>query len=314
MSREGETTYDLAFSFLAQDEEVARQIADELRGRWNVFIYSERQKEIGGKDGVEKFSAVFRREARLCVVLYRDGWGRTKWTGVEQTAIRERFYECGSWDFLVVVLLDESGTQPAWLPKTKMWAGLKTFGLAATAAVIDARAQEGGGEPHPETAESLARHAASILAIKRQREQFRQSEHGVATAQQEVEKLRNELAALVGRIAVELPGIAIPPSRQRWSWLVNGPGAHLSLAWSCTCINSLTDSALVVQEFAHDNSWPTFAENRYVPNSEFDIHFTVDNEGNPAWQSDDDPSNRFLTTPELADHLMKRLIRQCTSE
>ena len=43
--------YDVAFSFLSQDEEVARQLHEELQGRVEVFYYAERQTELVGTDG-----------------------------------------------------------------------------------------------------------------------------------------------------------------------------------------------------------------------------------------------------------------------
>ena len=53
-----EFEYDVAFSFLADDEPLVVQIADQLRERYQVFLYSERQKELAGKDGVEQFSEI----------------------------------------------------------------------------------------------------------------------------------------------------------------------------------------------------------------------------------------------------------------
>ena len=46
--------YDVAISFLAQDEPLAVQLADALRDRMTVFVYSEQQKELVGKDGLEE--------------------------------------------------------------------------------------------------------------------------------------------------------------------------------------------------------------------------------------------------------------------
>jgi ssDNA-binding replication factor A large subunit len=51
--------FDVAFSFLAQDEGLATRLNDLLQGRVRTFIYSERQKELAGKDGEQVFGSVF---------------------------------------------------------------------------------------------------------------------------------------------------------------------------------------------------------------------------------------------------------------
>lgn len=71
--------YDVGFCFLQQDEELAIDIADRIRNRVEVFIYSEQQKHLIANDGVDAFSAVSRREARVVVILFRRAWGSTKW-------------------------------------------------------------------------------------------------------------------------------------------------------------------------------------------------------------------------------------------
>jgi hypothetical protein len=40
--------YEVAFSFLAQDEALATGLNDLLQDRLATFLYSERQKEIAG--------------------------------------------------------------------------------------------------------------------------------------------------------------------------------------------------------------------------------------------------------------------------
>ena len=98
--------YDVAFSFLARDEGLATELNDLLQDRVRTFLYSRKQGEIAGKDGEQSFNAVFGKEARLVVVLYRRGWGETPWTRIEETAIRNRAFEYG-YDFVKFIPLDE---------------------------------------------------------------------------------------------------------------------------------------------------------------------------------------------------------------
>ncbi|HXU35302.1 MAG TPA: hypothetical protein VN937_02995 [Blastocatellia bacterium] len=121
MSREYK--YDVAISFLQEDEQLAIEIADRLSDRVNVdvFIYSKRQNELVGKDGLEAFSGVFGEQSRVVVVLHREKWGRTAWTGVEETAIKNRGIEGEQgWDFLLLIRLDMSAAIPKWLPRTRI--------------------------------------------------------------------------------------------------------------------------------------------------------------------------------------------------
>ena len=147
--------YDVAFSFLAQDEPIAVQLNDLLQSRLRTFVYSGRQDEVAGTDGEKTFNAVFGEQSRLVVVLYRNGWGQTPWSRIEETAIRNRAYEEG-YDFVKVIPLDEKATVPRWLPKTQLWLGLNRWGMAGAASVIDARVQELGGQSREETVQGRA--------------------------------------------------------------------------------------------------------------------------------------------------------------
>jgi hypothetical protein len=84
---------------------------------------------------------VFGQEARMVVVLYRGNWGQTPWTRIEETAIRNRAYNEG-YDFVKFIPVDEPGSVPKWLPQNRLWIGLKRWGIAGAASVIEARVEE----------------------------------------------------------------------------------------------------------------------------------------------------------------------------
>ena len=69
--------YDVAFSFLAQDEGVATELNDALSERVKTFLYSKQQEQLAGTDGEKTFNAVFAEKSRFVVILYRDTWGTT---------------------------------------------------------------------------------------------------------------------------------------------------------------------------------------------------------------------------------------------
>src|ERR1022692_740322 len=134
--------YDVAISFLSQDEPLALKLHEQLSENLSVFVYSKKQEELAGTDGLESFRLAFLSQSRLVVVLYRDGWGKTPWTGIEELAIKERMFE-GGWESLLFVTMD--GTYPAWLPKTHVRLDYTQFAHNLVGA-IKLRAQELGGE------------------------------------------------------------------------------------------------------------------------------------------------------------------------
>lgn len=72
--------YDIAFSFVKEDEGRATQINDLVQDRYRTFLYSKAQEQLAGTDGEKAFNAVFGKEARIVAVLLRPEWGNTAWT------------------------------------------------------------------------------------------------------------------------------------------------------------------------------------------------------------------------------------------
>jgi hypothetical protein len=94
LTRGTQPAQDLAFSFLQEDEHVALQINELVKDRLPTFIYSEHQEELAGTDGEKTLNRVFSDEARVVVVLYREGWGETPWIdcsrlrGIDRRTVR----------------------------------------------------------------------------------------------------------------------------------------------------------------------------------------------------------------------------------
>ena len=188
--------YEAAFSFLQDDEQLALEIADRIRDRLSVgiFVYSERQDELVGTDGVEKFSQVFAEESRIVVILYREGWGQTRWTRVEETAIRTRAFNEGH-EFLLLVKLD-GASPPRWLPPTRIYLGFDRYGIDGLASVIEARVQATGGTVHGESVADYAARISGDIDFERDRRALLSSDLGVESAKRQVEVLFAELDRL----------------------------------------------------------------------------------------------------------------------
>ncbi len=145
--------YDVAISFLAADEPLALRVAEDL-APLNVFVYSKKQEELAGRDGVEAFREVFRSRARLALVLFRARWGETPWTRVEETAIRDRCLGDG-WEHLMFVHL-ERAPKPKWVPDSKLYLDHQTFGIRDLIGATKARCAELGAELRPPSAAARA--------------------------------------------------------------------------------------------------------------------------------------------------------------
>lgn len=128
--------YDVAFSLLDADRRVAERIEQQL-GELGTFLYATKQEEAVGADGIELYTEVFRNDARLCVVLYREGWGSKGLTSVEQDAIQERRLS-EDFSFLLLIMMDSS-EPPKWMPRHRIWGRFAQLGVEGTAQTIRSR-------------------------------------------------------------------------------------------------------------------------------------------------------------------------------
>lgn len=144
---EAKHEYDVAISFLATDEPLAVQIREAL-APLNVFVYSKEQEEIAGNEGVEVFREVFHRKTSASLVLYREGWGKTPWTRVEEAAIRDHCLAEG-WDRLMFVRLDHIGDAPKWVPDSYIYLDFTAIGISDLVGAVKAKLAKLGVDLRP---------------------------------------------------------------------------------------------------------------------------------------------------------------------
>jgi len=178
--------YDVAFSFCQEDEQLAYEIADQLSDSIESFIYSKKQNELVGKDGEIEFKKTFSENARVVVVLYREKYGTTPWTRIEEDAIRGRAYNSG-YDFTLFISLDKN--IPIYLPKTRIWYNIERFGTKGAATVISSLINEQGGEIKEISAKEKAGKLQRKLEFKSKVEAYRQSHEAIGNALKEVDRL-----------------------------------------------------------------------------------------------------------------------------
>jgi hypothetical protein len=194
--------YDVAFSFTMADEPLATALNDLLSSRMKTFIYSERQRDLAGKDGHEKFSEVYGKAARLVVVFYRPEWGQTPWTRVEQQAIRQRAFDDG-WDFTLFIPTVDKPSLPQWFPKTRLYVGLERWGPNGAAAAIEARVSDLGGLPQQEDISHRAERFTRARKLAQSQREFQESARGVRAASGAYEAFSECLGALVQELEAQ---------------------------------------------------------------------------------------------------------------
>lgn len=296
--------YEVAFSFLAKDESLATQINDLLQDRLKTFLYSKHQEKLAGTDGEKTFNAVFGREARLVVVLYRDGWGETPWTRIEQTAIRNRAFEEG-YGFVIFVPLEDPPAVPKWLPKTQLWVGLDRWGVKGAAIAIEARAQVLGGIPAVESIENRAKRLERVLQFEEKRKLFLGSHDGVNSANAEFELLIIEIERLLKIVAESASSIQYTFKKAKRQAVISGAHAGLSIDWEYHYANSLTDAKLEVSLWEGHPPFPgimSYARPRRRKTETF--LFDLLNFDISGWKSSGTTSCEF-DSKTLADHILK---------
>jgi hypothetical protein len=146
-----EPQYDVAISFLSADESIAAAVCNRLSEGLKVFFYPRSQEALAGTDGLESMREPFLPEhSRVVVVFYRDRWGQTPWTGVEEVAIRDRCLT-DKFESLFFLMLDNTNVPPGWLPRTHVRFNYAEFGLEQAVGAIKARVKERGGAITPLT-------------------------------------------------------------------------------------------------------------------------------------------------------------------
>ena len=295
--------YDAAFSFLAHDESLALQLNDLLQDRCSTFLYSEQQKNIAGKDGEVSFRNVFKEESRIVAVLFRDGWGKTPWTRIEETAIRDRAYEHG-YDFAIFIPLDEKPTVPEWLPKTKLWVGFDRWGINGAASVIEARVQECGGELHHETVSDRAARLQRAMEFKKKRDFIYSSAQGIEDTKKEYGFLISEVIRLIDDISKSAHLVKLDIMKAEKKIVVNSFDLGLSIEWIQKYINSLNESELNISLW--ENYAPFFGYTRLEQPRKLSTHsFQIDILPTEEYTWKMKAEQRSFLTNELAEFALK---------
>ena len=301
---------DVAFSFLAADEPVTRQIAQLIEDRVAPFVYSEQQKELAGTNGVATLTRIFRETATLSVVLYRAGYGSTKWTRIEESAITSRGLEQG-WDTVFLISLD--GTRPTWIPPAQFWYGVEQVGPRTAADVIlahHARVRESG---RPESHLVHAGRVAQRLANTEEARQWRGTIEAFHAVQQELAWMRDYLTAEVDNLNDAMPTLhARFVTQDHWVFGVDAQGATVHFGWSQQYNNTLTNTLLNARERAAPDIRDKPIRLRYARPLqtvlERDYEPVLGEGGTVMWESVSERGKPCFTSKQLLGRHLKNLV------
>jgi hypothetical protein len=242
---------------------------------------------------------VFSEESRIIVVFQSADWSNTKWTKIEETAIRNRGYEDG-YDFVILIPTEKNVTAPKWLPKNRLWIGLERWGIESAASVIEAHVQEFGGSVKELTLAEKIALAESKSKQKNSREQLLKSVDFFKLAEAEFEKLiflidleAKEVQQKLGDWHLKIfrnstNGINMVSYGHTMTFLKNHE--HFAMSF----VDQYVDEHLkIAQNF---NVMKRILEEK----KKFDI-----NENDEYGWSDVDTRKNFLTTQKLADRYLK---------
>ena len=299
--------YEVALSFLQDDEQLALEIADRIRGRVSVgvFVYSERQDVLAGTDGVDAFSRIFGEQSLIVVILYRKGWGETKWTRVEENAIRTRGFNEGH-EFVLLVKLD-AASPPVWLPPTRLYLGFDRYGIDGVASAIELRVQSAGGSVRSETILDHATNVAREVDFRNELNRWRQSGQAVESAKQQAQLLLQELKRYSEEVSAERPQIPIEWNKPDQTLCgVSARGKGFTVSWFNYYDNYFDHAGLTFES----SEIGRFVQGRSVrfrrKTGEVSYNVDLDLSRRVGWREQD--SGRFFTTQQLAEFWIRDLL------
>jgi len=300
--------HDVAISFLSADEAIAANLKNLLAGL-NVFFFPSKQEELAGTDGLESMREPFLR-ARVAVVFYREGWGKTKWTRIEETAIKERCLESG-WQSLTFVVLDRNSQLPKWLPTTHVRFNLEDYGIDQLAGAIKARVQEQGGTIRKLSAMDHAAQVHRKAELDQlQNTLFHDARWITETVHPLVESVMNQISDTATQIRTKT-GMDIVGLAKRQRCILRSRQVSINVGWRQTYTNVLDEKTGIIS--AEFNCPMFYPEERmmqfYEPTELRRLHYILAlSESQDLRWIEINQRSLQLTSPELADQIVKQFV------
>ncbi len=303
---ENQFKYEVAFSFLQQDESIAIKLNELLQERVSTFLYLYHQKELAGKDGEAVLNKVFSVESRTVIILFRKEWGTTPWTRIEETAIKNRAFNEG-YDFCLLIPIDDKPNIPQWFPKNRIWFDLERLGFEAAIAIAEERIKERGGCVKHETIEEQVARQQRKIAFTENRKYFLESAEAVKKANKEAEmffELLKQRATHLSTDEIPITPKELELSNQKGIILLSYPYKSI-IYWNLHFHNSLNKSQLIVR--LQKRNEEIFYNEKFDTMREYTFKFDVNESQQYFWQSEQYDKKAYFTS-QLSDFVLKLLI------
>jgi hypothetical protein len=302
--------HDVAISFLARDEPTAAAFTGRLGGALKVFFFPRSQEDLAGTDGLESMRTPFLTESRVNIVLYREAWGQTPWTRVEETAIKDSCLERG-WSSLFFVVLNKNEKLPIWLPNTHVRFNFEDYGIEQAVGAIKARVQEVGGTIVVPDARSDALRVHQEAQFLADRERLFRDQRWIMD---NVLPAVQDVFATMDRLGAEVrseTGMHFQSGANQGQCVLKDDRISLHVGWRQPYINVVTENAYIIAtEFDAPIALPSerliyWREPKALRRHRFRPALSLARE--PCWAAEDNPTD-LLSSQELADKCVRLFI------
>jgi hypothetical protein len=321
--------YDVAFSFLSGDLAFAEQLARALTPELSTFVYSRFKEELLGGDGMDQFAQVFGEEARLTVILHRDGWGETKWTAFEESHIKDRALNSRMRSFIVVCL--DKADLPAWVPESHQYLSINNESHDEMLTIIRYRARQEGAVLRKLTVAEAVLEQKRLGDAREEREQRRESAQGLREVQEQVEYLFAEMDRHVAEVTASDPNIRAEFGAIANECAIASPQFSTSVNWLQPYGNTLRLARLRINDWRGRVRVPKGLTQTAGPGWKGASHFVPELSDSRGWvwkrapELDDGGresglvffglgDNKDYSTPALAEHLVLRHFKYAIGE
>jgi hypothetical protein len=298
--------YEVAISFVARHEVTAMQLHDALNARLRTFIYSKQQEEIIGTDGMDTFSNIFSSESRLNVLLYSDNYGKTPWTRVEETMIKDRVFNEG-WETLLIVKLDKAPF-PKWIPKTYLYVNFNDKGINGTSAIIEYKVSELGGKASTESLEDFADRVKRDIENEEFRRKFLNSSDALSAAYKDVAVIFSQINEKIDPILQKFGLRRIEKKTSREHLDIGSDGIRLRLDWYAPFSNAIDKSYLRLRILKEAEHW---TDGRLEDVVDCKYLFSMNLIREIGWI---DSSNNFYRAGEMVNLSIKAYLEQLKNQ
>jgi len=295
--------YDIAFAFLEKDEPLVNQINNLLKDKFKTFLNSKKQEY---KDDLERemlLLDVFKKQSRCVIIFYRNKWGTTPYTAIEEKAVRTRISEEGN-NNLLVISLDNPPVVPKYLSKTQIWTELAQAGINGTAAFIEEQVKALGGGLSEELPLDVGIEPKKEPRFEIESSKFLESVSGLEIAVIELKKLFSALEFEKNKITESDKGISLTFKRDEKNCVIHYGEFSIRFYLQTEKSNLLLDSPLYFEMQKQDNT-----SNGLNILAVEEYHFELKKVGVYGWIKGAD-SDSFISSKQLAEDSIKLLLSQ----